>query len=134
VDRGVTRGQRGGSPTVVNLSFLDRSRYFSLNSSSFILTGVEWTPSQSHCYSENLSSMYELCEIKNDTQQLYCARFPVIGEQNDDGGILIYLIKILDNIHLPVFYLKRTFYNVRTSQETHYVSATDSSQLMLCRM
>jgi hypothetical protein len=29
VGRGVSRGQRGGSPTVVNLSFLDRSRYFS---------------------------------------------------------------------------------------------------------
>jgi hypothetical protein len=29
-DRVVSRGQRGGSPTVVNLSFLDRSRYFSL--------------------------------------------------------------------------------------------------------
>jgi hypothetical protein len=29
VDRGVLNGQRGGSPTVVNLSFLDRSRYFS---------------------------------------------------------------------------------------------------------
>jgi hypothetical protein len=29
VDRGVSRGQRGGSLTVVNLSFLDRSRYFS---------------------------------------------------------------------------------------------------------
>jgi hypothetical protein len=29
VDRGVSRGERGGSPTVVNLSFLDRSRYFS---------------------------------------------------------------------------------------------------------
>jgi hypothetical protein len=29
VDRGVSRGQRGGSPTVVNLSFLDWSRYFS---------------------------------------------------------------------------------------------------------
>jgi hypothetical protein len=27
VDRGVSRGLRGGSPTVVNLSFLDRSRY-----------------------------------------------------------------------------------------------------------
>jgi hypothetical protein len=26
VDRGVSRGQRGGSPTVVNLSFLDRNR------------------------------------------------------------------------------------------------------------
>jgi hypothetical protein len=29
VYRGVSRGKRGGSPTVVNLSFLDRSRYFS---------------------------------------------------------------------------------------------------------
>jgi hypothetical protein len=28
-DRGVSRGYRGGSPTAVNLSFLDRSRYFS---------------------------------------------------------------------------------------------------------
>jgi hypothetical protein len=29
VDRGVSRGERGGSPTVVILSFLDRSRSFS---------------------------------------------------------------------------------------------------------
>jgi hypothetical protein len=29
VDRGVPRGQRDGCPTVVNLSFLYRSRYFS---------------------------------------------------------------------------------------------------------
>jgi hypothetical protein len=29
MDRGVSRGQRGGSRTVVNLSFLGRSRYFS---------------------------------------------------------------------------------------------------------
>jgi hypothetical protein len=29
VDRGMSRCQRGESPTVVNLSFLDRSRYFS---------------------------------------------------------------------------------------------------------
>jgi hypothetical protein len=28
VDSGMSRGQRGGSLTVVNLSFLDRSRYF----------------------------------------------------------------------------------------------------------
>jgi hypothetical protein len=27
-DRGVSRGQRGGSPTAFNLSFIDRSRYF----------------------------------------------------------------------------------------------------------
>jgi hypothetical protein len=29
VDRGMSRGQRGGSPTVFNLSFLDQSRYSS---------------------------------------------------------------------------------------------------------
>jgi hypothetical protein len=29
VDRGVSHGQRGGSLTVINLSFLDQSRYFS---------------------------------------------------------------------------------------------------------
>jgi hypothetical protein len=28
-DRGVSRGQHGGSPTVINLSFLDWSHYFS---------------------------------------------------------------------------------------------------------
>jgi hypothetical protein len=28
-DRGMLRGQRGESPTVANISFLDRSRYFS---------------------------------------------------------------------------------------------------------
>jgi hypothetical protein len=30
-DRVVSRGQRGGSPTVANFSFLDRSRYFFFN-------------------------------------------------------------------------------------------------------
>jgi hypothetical protein len=30
VDRGVSRGQRGGTRTVVNLSFLDGSLYFSI--------------------------------------------------------------------------------------------------------
>jgi hypothetical protein len=47
-DRGVSRGQRGGSRTVVNLSFLDRS------GSSFTLTRAKWTTFQTHCYSENL--------------------------------------------------------------------------------
>jgi hypothetical protein len=35
-DRGVSRGQRGGSPTVVNLSFLDRSRYFFFQISPYL--------------------------------------------------------------------------------------------------
>jgi hypothetical protein len=55
-DRGVSRGERGRSPIVVNLSFLDRSHYFLSSSSSFILTRVEWTPFQIHCYSENLGA------------------------------------------------------------------------------
>jgi hypothetical protein len=54
VVRGVTRGQRGGSPAVVNLSFLGQNRYFSSSSSSFNLTRAERTPLQTHCYSENL--------------------------------------------------------------------------------
>jgi hypothetical protein len=50
----MSRGQRGGSLTVVNLSFLDGAATFLSSSSSFILTRVEWTPFQTHCYSENL--------------------------------------------------------------------------------
>jgi hypothetical protein len=33
-------------------------------------------------------------------------------------------VTIVDNIHRPVLYLKHTVRNVRTSPETHYVSAT----------
>jgi hypothetical protein len=39
VDRGALRGQRGGSHTVVNLSFLDQSHYFSF---ARILTHALW--------------------------------------------------------------------------------------------
>jgi hypothetical protein len=38
VDRGVSGGQRGGSPTVVNLSFLDRSRYFFFQVAHLLIT------------------------------------------------------------------------------------------------
>jgi hypothetical protein len=54
VDRGVLRGQRGGSPTVVNLSFLDRNRYFSFTYLLIYPHEIEWIPFQTHCYSENL--------------------------------------------------------------------------------
>jgi hypothetical protein len=54
VDRGVSRGQRGGSPTVVNLSFLDRSRYFSFKYLLIYPHEVEWNPFQTHCYPENV--------------------------------------------------------------------------------
>jgi hypothetical protein len=36
-DRGVSCGQRDGTPTVVNLGFLDRSRYFFHSSSSSVI-------------------------------------------------------------------------------------------------
>jgi hypothetical protein len=45
------------TPTVVKLSFLDRSRYFSSKSSAFILTRAEWTPFPTHCYSGNLAAL-----------------------------------------------------------------------------
>jgi hypothetical protein len=54
VDRGMSRGQRGGTPTVVNLNFLDRSRYFSFKYLLVYPHESEWTPFQTHCYSENL--------------------------------------------------------------------------------
>jgi hypothetical protein len=52
----MSRAQRGGSLTVVDLSFLDRSRYFLSSSSTFILTRTEWIPFQTHYYSENLTA------------------------------------------------------------------------------
>jgi hypothetical protein len=41
VDRGVSRGQRGGSPTVVNLSFLDRWKYYVNRKYSMALSAME---------------------------------------------------------------------------------------------
>jgi hypothetical protein len=40
-------------------------------------------------------------------------------------------ISVLDIIHRPAFYLKHRMCNVRTSQETHYVTATKSNRLLL---
>jgi hypothetical protein len=54
VDRGVSRGQRGGTPTAVNLSFIDPSRYFSFKQFLIYAHKAEWTPFQTQCYSENL--------------------------------------------------------------------------------
>jgi hypothetical protein len=51
VDRGVSRGQRDGSPTVVIVSFLDRSQYFSFKYLLSTLTRAERTPFQTHCSS-----------------------------------------------------------------------------------
>jgi hypothetical protein len=53
-DRGVSRGQRGGPPTVVNLSFLDRTRYFSVRQLLIYPHEAKWAPFQTNCYSVNL--------------------------------------------------------------------------------
>jgi hypothetical protein len=53
-DREVSRGQRGGSLTAVNLSFIDRSRYFSIKYLLIYAHEAEWTPFQTHRYAENL--------------------------------------------------------------------------------
>jgi hypothetical protein len=47
----VSRGQRGGTPTAVNLSFLDRSRYFFFQVDPH---EAEWIPFHTLCYAENL--------------------------------------------------------------------------------
>jgi hypothetical protein len=46
--------QRGGYPTVVNLSFLDRSRYFSFKYLLIYPHYAERAPFQTHYYSENV--------------------------------------------------------------------------------
>jgi hypothetical protein len=48
-DRGVSGGQRGVSPTVVNLSFLDRSCYFSFKWLLIKPHEAEWTLFQTYC-------------------------------------------------------------------------------------
>jgi hypothetical protein len=55
-DRGLSRGQRGGSRTVVNLNFLDQSLYFSFKLPLIYPHEAEWTPFETHCYSENLAA------------------------------------------------------------------------------
>jgi hypothetical protein len=48
---GVSRGQSGGSSTVVNLSFLDRSRYFSFKQLLIYPHEAEWAPFQTYYWS-----------------------------------------------------------------------------------
>jgi hypothetical protein len=54
VDNGVSHGQHGGSPMVVNLSFLDWSHEFSLKKLLIYPHEGECTPFQTHYYTENL--------------------------------------------------------------------------------
>jgi hypothetical protein len=60
VDRGVSRGQRGGSPTVVNLSFLDRSRYFSFKVAGTVIIIIIIIGSSNSSSSRN-SNYYYYC-------------------------------------------------------------------------
>jgi hypothetical protein len=52
----MSRVQRGGSPTVVNLGFLDRSRYFSFKYLLIYPQEDEWFPFQINFYAENLAA------------------------------------------------------------------------------
>jgi hypothetical protein len=57
VDSGVLRGRRDGTPTAVNLSFLDRSRdLFSFKQLLVYPHEAEWASFQTHLYSENLGA------------------------------------------------------------------------------
>jgi hypothetical protein len=53
----VSRGQRGGSPTAVNICLLDWSRYVPLKKLLIYPQEAEWTPYQTHCYTESLVSL-----------------------------------------------------------------------------
>jgi hypothetical protein len=57
VDRGVSRGQRGRASTAFNLSFLDLSHCFSFKYLLIYPHKAEWTPLQTHCYTENLMAL-----------------------------------------------------------------------------
>jgi hypothetical protein len=51
---GVSHGQRDGTPTAINLSFLGRNRYFFFQAAPIYAHKVEWIPFQNYCYSGNL--------------------------------------------------------------------------------
>jgi hypothetical protein len=53
----MSRSQRAEFPTVVNLSFLDRSRYVSFKYLLIYPYEAEWTPCQTLGYSENLVAL-----------------------------------------------------------------------------
>jgi hypothetical protein len=50
----MSHGQRSGSPTVINLSFLGRSHYFSFKQLLIYPHEAKWTPFQTYCCTENL--------------------------------------------------------------------------------
>jgi hypothetical protein len=73
-------------PTAVNLNFIDRSCYFSFKYPLSYPHEAEWTPFQTHCFSENLidpeiepgtsgpvarNSDHETTEVVNDYINIY---------------------------------------------------------------
>jgi hypothetical protein len=61
MDRGVSRGQRGGSLIVANLSFTDRSRYFSFKVAGtviIIIIIINIIHSLSYCF---FTSLFVFC-------------------------------------------------------------------------
>jgi hypothetical protein len=54
VDRGVSRGSAADHPRPLISVFWTGAATFLSTNSSFILSRAEWTPFQTHCYSENL--------------------------------------------------------------------------------
>jgi hypothetical protein len=123
----MSRGQRGGSPTAVNLSFLDRSRYLLSSSSSFILTRAKWTPFQTHCYAEHVEAT-AATDVSHCIRCKCSTRFIPLT-RSDYVRFEVFTAVTMKNV---VFWDIKT--PVRTSQETHYVSTTESSQLMLCKI
>jgi hypothetical protein len=63
VDRGVSHGQHGGSPTVVNLSFLDQSRYFYSSSPHLSSRGLSG-PRSRPTATQNVSQHWESNPIR----------------------------------------------------------------------
>jgi hypothetical protein len=53
-DRELLRGQRGGSPTAVNLFSRQQPLFLLSSSSSFMLTRAQWNSFQTQFYTENL--------------------------------------------------------------------------------
>jgi hypothetical protein len=72
-DRGMSLGQRGGSPTVINLIFLHQSRYFFFQVASHLSPRV-WTTLKTHGYSENFSRAgnrtRDLCDVSQEFRPL----------------------------------------------------------------
>jgi hypothetical protein len=99
VNRGVSRGHRGGSPTVVKLSFLDRSRYF------FFQVAL-------HLSSQGLS---EPCSKPADTQENLVAPgiepgTSFVGNLQLSGSVITSSWMLFERCHNTPFQNLRTHY------------------------